>query len=80
MMLCATVSASDEGIKKKPDTKPGECNFKGGAWKNSLTQAEKMWAGSLARLVAQTLLHPLDTIRTRRQVGIPLVAQSILRL
>ena len=29
---------------------------------------EHLVAGSIARVVGQTLLHPLDVIRTRRQV------------
>ena len=79
LLLIAFVSAegaSDEGKpKEKPKAKPkpkaaksGVCDFKGNTWKDSLSQTEKMWAGSLARLCAQTMLHPLDTIRTRRQV------------
>lgn len=32
-----------------------------------LTFVERMIAGSIARTVAQTLLHPLDTLRTRAQ-------------
>lgn len=67
VLLCAAVVGAADA-KKKP-TESGECNFKGGAWKNHLSQTEKMWAGSLARLVAQTILHPLDTIRTRRQAA-----------
>lgn len=59
--------------KPKPKKKSEECSFKGGAWKNSLSTTEKMWGGAFARLCAQTLLHPLDTMRTRRQVkgGLP---------
>ena len=34
-----------------------------------LTFGEKMLAGSLARVVAQTALHPLDVVRTRRQAA-----------
>uniref|UniRef100_A0A7S0HWR6 Mitochondrial carrier protein n=1 Tax=Hanusia phi TaxID=3032 RepID=A0A7S0HWR6_9CRYP len=49
------------------------CSLKGDRWKNYLTQSEKMWGGAFARLCAQTLLHPIDTLRTRRQVrgGLP---------
>mmetsp|Transcript_14856 Transcript_14856/g.37221 ORF Transcript_14856/g.37221 Transcript_14856/m.37221 type:complete len:342 (-) Transcript_14856:200-1225(-) len=64
--------ASEDKPKPPPPKKPSggaPCSFKGSAWKNSLSQTEKMWAGSLARLCAQTLLHPLDTIRTRRQAA-----------
>jgi len=55
--------------KPKKTARAPACSFKGNTWKNSLSQTEKMWAGSLARLCAQTLLHPLDTIRTRRQAS-----------
>ena len=34
-----------------------------------VTDTEKMLAGSVARVAAQTLLHPLDVIRTRRQAA-----------
>uniref|UniRef100_A0A6U4KEG7 Mitochondrial carrier protein n=1 Tax=Hemiselmis andersenii TaxID=464988 RepID=A0A6U4KEG7_HEMAN len=77
-LLVALVAAegSDQTESEKPKPPPPKkpaggapCSFKGGAWKNSLSQTEKMWAGSLARLCAQTLLHPLDTIRTRRQAA-----------
>merc|ERR1712127_37602 len=65
-------SAEQEGAPPKPKPKPkakeAECSFKGNAWKNSLSGTEKMWGGAFARLCAQTLLHPLDTIRTRKQV------------
>lgn len=67
-------SAEVEKPKPKPKAKSGEeCSFKGSTWKNSLTTTEKCWGGAFARLCAQTLLHPLDTIRTRRQVkgGLP---------
>lgn len=68
ILLIATAFAEGAPKKKETKSKSGECDFKGSNWKNSLSQTEKMWAGSLARLCAQTLLHPLDTIRTRRQV------------
>lgn len=53
--------------KPKPKAKSTECSFKGNAWKDSLTDSEKLLGGAFARLCSQTLLHPLDTIRTRRQ-------------
>jgi len=57
-----------EKPKPKPKARKAEpCSFKGSAWKNSLSTTEKMWSGAFARLCSQTMLHPLDTIRTRRQ-------------
>eukprot|EP00284_Hemiselmis_tepida_P012137 CAMPEP_0174916782 /NCGR_PEP_ID=MMETSP1355-20121228/2040_1 /TAXON_ID=464990 /ORGANISM="Hemiselmis tepida, Strain CCMP443" /LENGTH=339 /DNA_ID=CAMNT_0016161819 /DNA_START=70 /DNA_END=1089 /DNA_ORIENTATION=- len=77
LVALAAAEGSDQASDDKPKPPPPKksssggapCSFKGGAWKNSLSQTEKMWAGSLARLCAQTLLHPLDTIRTRRQAA-----------
>jgi len=73
-ILLIAVAFADEDAAEPPKPKkttppPAKCSFKGNAWKDSLTFSEKMWAGSLARLCAQTLLHPLDTIRTRRQAA-----------
>jgi hypothetical protein len=45
-----------------------ECKFTGN-FKKYLSVKEQIIGGSLARLVAQTALHPLDTMRTRRQVA-----------
>ena len=75
-LLCSSVAFADNSKNKES----GECNFKGDKWKASLTMTEKMWAGSLARLCAQTILHPLDTIRTRRQVGRPRRNRLVPRL
>jgi len=67
----ATTTPEVEKPKPKPKVKRAEplkeCSFKGSDWKNSLTTTEKMWSGAFARLCSQTMLHPLDTIRTRRQ-------------
>jgi hypothetical protein len=81
-ILLIAVAFADEDAAEPPKPKkttppPAKCSFKGNAWKDSLTFSEKMWAGSLARLCAQTLLHPLDTIRTRRQVMHIPIARSI---
>ena len=52
---------------------------KGGATKKrpaseQLTPGETVLAGACARLVAQTILHPLDVIRTRSQTKNPIEA------
>ena len=39
-----------------------------------LTPSETVLAGACARLVAQTILHPLDVIRTRSQTKNPIEA------
>jgi hypothetical protein len=72
VLICSSIAYADSR-----DGDSGECNFKGDKWKSALTLTEKMWAGSLARLCAQTLLHPLDTIRTRRQVRWPRIVWKI---
>jgi len=73
LVACLALASAQEppkSEKPKPKPKPSEapqCSFKGGEWKQHLTGAEKMWGGAFARLCAQTMLHPLDTIRTRKQ-------------
>merc|ERR1719326_1149001 len=52
---------------------------KGGATKKrpaseQLTPSETVLAGACARLVAQTILYPLDVIRTRSQTKNPIEA------
>lgn len=73
LAACLALSSAQQAPEKpkpKPKPKPSEapqCSFKGGEWKKHLSGAEKMWGGAFARLCAQTMLHPLDTIRTRKQ-------------
>ena len=60
-------------------SKPIALRTKGGAKKSKpaseqLTPGEAVVAGACARLVAQTLLHPLDVIRTRSQTKNPIEA------
>mmetsp|Transcript_908 Transcript_908/g.2819 ORF Transcript_908/g.2819 Transcript_908/m.2819 type:complete len:283 (-) Transcript_908:1413-2261(-) len=62
----APPKVAKEQEAKKPAAEV--CSLKGDRWKNYLTQSEKMWGGAFARLCAQTILHPIDTLRTRRQV------------
>ena len=42
-----------------------------------LTPSETVLAGACARLVAQTILHPLDVIRTRSQTKNPIEATLV---
>lgn len=47
-----------------------------------ITPLEQLVAGSIARMVAQTMLHPIDVVRTRRQavgVAVRFDAATLLR-
>jgi len=72
LVACLVLSSAQTPPADKPKPKPkskesSECSFKGNEWKLSLSTSEKLWCGSIARLCSQTMLHPLDTMRTRKQ-------------
>jgi len=56
------------------------CAFTGN-FKKFLSVKEQIIGGSIARLVAQTMLHPVDTLRTRRQVrgGLPTKPMDLMK-
>ena len=78
LALCLLVGASARLAPASTQLKPAALSkvskvHQGGATKKrpaseQLTPGETVLAGACARLVAQTILHPLDVIRTRAPV------------
>jgi len=69
--LCKVALASKRKYFLKKSSVFGTLSRRGGRKKmasEQLSAADTMLAGALARVVAQGVLHPLDVVRTRRQV------------
>lgn len=81
-ILFALLAAS-AAARSAPRAIPGVKATRGGATKRaseSLTPGETLLAGACARMVAQSVLHPLDVIRTRSQAksrGASTLAESM---
>jgi len=77
-----TVDAASESTIKLTSSSQEEAALPTADTKVEITALEQLMAGSVARMVAQTVLHPIDVVRTRRQaVGVPMRfdAQTLVR-